>query len=141
MLITIFTRAFHYSLFPGRSIQSIEHQLTSVRSILTSTHLRLVFLVLSFLLAFPSMPCMYSSSSSYMSCPSHPSLLKHSNYTWQRVQVMKVFNIELSQTSSLYSRSALSTSLSLCSPLNDREQVSQPYKTIGKRIVLYILIH
>jgi hypothetical protein len=27
----------------------------------------------------------------YMPCPSHPSWLDHSNYIWQRVQVMKLF--------------------------------------------------
>jgi hypothetical protein len=27
---------------------------------------------------------------SYMPCPSHPPSLDHSNYTWRRVQVMKL---------------------------------------------------
>jgi hypothetical protein len=34
----------------------------------------------------------------------------------------------------------LSNTLSLCSPLNIREQVSHPYRTTGKIIVLYILM-
>jgi hypothetical protein len=36
---------------------------------------------------------MHSSSphSCYMSCPSYPSWLDHSNYTWRRVRVMKLF--------------------------------------------------
>jgi hypothetical protein len=32
-----------------------------------------------------------------------------------------------------------SSTLSLCSCLNDRDQVSHPYKTTGKIMVLYIL--
>jgi hypothetical protein len=52
----------------------------------------LVFLVVSFLLDFPPKSYMLSSSphSFYMPCPSRPLLLAHSNYTWRRVQVMKL---------------------------------------------------
>jgi hypothetical protein len=41
----------------------------------------LVFLVVSFLLAFPPISCMHSSSphSCFMPCPSHPPCLDHSN--------------------------------------------------------------
>jgi hypothetical protein len=35
----------------------------------------------------------------YMPCPSDPSWLDRSNYTWRRVQVMKLFIMQLSPTS------------------------------------------
>jgi hypothetical protein len=37
--------------------------------------------------------------SCYMPSPSHPSWLDHSNYTWRRVQVMKLFIMSFSPTS------------------------------------------
>jgi hypothetical protein len=33
-----------------------------------------------------------------MPCPSHPSSLDHSNYTWRRVQVMKLLIMQFSPT-------------------------------------------
>jgi hypothetical protein len=46
----------------------------------------LVFIVVSYLLAFPPMSYMHSSSHScHMPCPFHPPWLHHSNYTWRRV--------------------------------------------------------
>jgi hypothetical protein len=49
-----------------------------------STHLVLVFLVVSFLLDFPPISYTHSSSphSCYMPYSSHPPWLDHSNYTW-----------------------------------------------------------
>jgi hypothetical protein len=51
----------------------------------------LVFLVVSFRLAFP--PIIYTRSSSphscYMNRKSHPPRLDYSNYTWRRVQITK----------------------------------------------------
>jgi hypothetical protein len=46
--------------------------------------------VVSFILAFPPISWMHSSSthSCYMSCPSHPPWLDHSNYAWRRVQAI-----------------------------------------------------
>jgi hypothetical protein len=34
-----------------------------------------------------------------MPCPSHPPWLDHSNYTWRRVQVMKLLITQFSPTS------------------------------------------
>jgi hypothetical protein len=55
----------------------------------------LVFLVVSFLLAFPPIIYMRSSSlhSCYMARPSHPPRLDYSNYTWRRVQIMKLLGM------------------------------------------------
>jgi hypothetical protein len=62
-----------------------------------STHI-LVFVVASFFLAFPPISYMHSSSSPsrYIPCPSHPPWLDHSNYIWQRIQVMKILSLRLS---------------------------------------------
>jgi hypothetical protein len=40
-----------------------------------------------------------SSHSCYMPCSSHPPWLYHSDYTWRRVQVMKLLNMQFSSTS------------------------------------------
>jgi hypothetical protein len=37
--------------------------------------------------------------SCYMPCPSHPTWLDHSNYTWRSVQVMKLLNMQFPPTS------------------------------------------
>jgi hypothetical protein len=52
-----------------------------------SQKMSLVFPVVSFRLAFPPISSMHSS---YMSYLSHPPWLDHSNYTWRRVEVMKL---------------------------------------------------
>jgi hypothetical protein len=75
-----------------------------------------------------------------MPYPSHP------NYTCRRVQITKLLLCSFLHppaTSSLFGPNILSTlfskNLNLCSFLNVRDQVSQPYRTTGKIIVLYIL--
>jgi hypothetical protein len=78
--ITVFTTALHWSPSWARSIQSIQPHPISLRSILIlSTHF--IFLVVSFLLAFPQISYMHSSSplSCYIPCPSHPSSLRKLN--------------------------------------------------------------
>jgi hypothetical protein len=37
--------------------------------------------------------------SCYIPCPSHPPLLDHSNYTWQRVKFMELLIVQFSSTS------------------------------------------
>jgi hypothetical protein len=75
----------------------------------------------------------------------HPLWLDHSNYVWRRVQVMTLLIMQSPITSSLLGPNILlstlfSNTLNLCSSLNVRDQVSHPYRTTGKIIVLYILI-
>jgi hypothetical protein len=72
--------------------------------------------------------------------PSHP-CLDYSNYTRQRVSVMKLIMqfSRISITSPFFGPNILNT-LSLWSFHNIRDQVSRPYRTIGKIIFLYILI-
>jgi hypothetical protein len=75
------------------SIQSIQHNPISLRSILIlSTQLPIVLPNGSFLFAFQPILYLHSSSphSCYVPCPSHPPGLDHSNYTWRRVQVIKL---------------------------------------------------
>jgi hypothetical protein len=64
------------------------------------THLVLVFLVVFFLLAFPSKSYvhLFSPHSCYIPYPSLP-WLDYSNYTWRRVQVMKLLIIQCCPTS------------------------------------------
>jgi hypothetical protein len=52
----------------------------------------LVFLVVSFLLAFQPISYIHSSSPTFVlrALPISSPWLHHSNYTWQRVQVMKL---------------------------------------------------
>jgi hypothetical protein len=75
--------------------------------------------VVSFLLAFPPKSYMHSSSphSFYMTCPSHPSWLDHSKYTWQRVQVIMLLLcsfLQPSVTSSLFSSNIHCKSWAVC---------------------------
>jgi hypothetical protein len=100
--ITVFTRALHWSLSWARSIQFIPSHPISLRYILILiTTYVLFFLVVSFLLAFPPISNMQSSSPSscYIPFPSHPPWLLDSNYTWRRVQVMKLLIMQFSPTS------------------------------------------
>jgi hypothetical protein len=110
--------------------QSIPSHLMSLRSILIlSTHLHL------------GLPCGLFPSG-YMTCPPHPPWLDHSNYTWRRVQIMKLLIMQFSPTSCHFTSlgpNILLSTLSLCSSLNVRAQVSHPYRITGKIIVLYIL--
>jgi hypothetical protein len=57
--------------------------------------------VVSYRHAFPSKSYMHSSSPNacYMPCPSHPSWLQCSNYTWRRVQVMMLPLMQFSPAS------------------------------------------
>jgi hypothetical protein len=71
--------------------------------------------------------------------PISSSLLHHSNYTWRRVQVMKLLIMHPSPPSCNFIRlrqnilsTLFSNTLSLCSFLNVRNQVSHPYRTTGK---------
>jgi hypothetical protein len=93
-LITVFTRALHWSLSWARSIQSIPSHLISLRSILTlSTHLRLCLPSGLFHSGFPTnipYAFLFSLHFLYMPCQSHFPWFDHSNYTWRRVQVMKL---------------------------------------------------
>jgi hypothetical protein len=61
----------------------------------------LIFIVVSFLLAFQPKSYMHSSypHSCYMPCQYHL-LLDHFNYTWRRVHVMKLLIMQFSPTSS-----------------------------------------
>jgi hypothetical protein len=77
-------------------------------------------------------------------------LIIHSfiNYIWRRVQITKLLVMQFSPLSchlillrSNYPpRILFSNTLRVCSSLNVRDQVSVPYRTTGRIIVVYILI-
>jgi hypothetical protein len=89
--------------YPEPDQSSPYHPILSlVRSILMlSTYLHLGLPSGFFPLAFPPISCMYSSSphSCYMPRPSHPPWCTHTNYIWQRVQVMKLLIMQFFPTS------------------------------------------
>jgi hypothetical protein len=125
--------------------------LSFLRSVLIlSTLLRRGLTSGFFPLAFPTRSYIYSSSphSCYMLCPSHTPSLGHSDYTCRRVQVTKLLIMQFSQTSchpiplgsNIFLSILVSNTLNLYFSLNVRDQVSHPYRTTGKIIVLYILI-
>jgi hypothetical protein len=96
-LVTVFTRALHWSLSWARLIQSIQPHPVSLRSILIlSTHLYLVLPSGFFVLAFSPISYMhsFSSHSCYISYPSHPPSRDHFNYTWRRLQVTELLIME-----------------------------------------------
>jgi hypothetical protein len=83
--------------------------------------------------------------SCYMPRQSHPLRLNNSNYTWRRVQISKLHVMQCPVTSFLFCPNILlstlfSNTLSLCSALNVIDQVSHPYRTTGKIVILYIHI-
>jgi hypothetical protein len=93
----------------------------------------LVFLEISFLLAFPPITNMrsYSPNSRYLSCPSHPPRLYHSNYSWRGVKVTKLlvmqfFNLLLINFSSGFN-TLFSNTFDHCSFFNVRDNVSHPH--------------
>jgi hypothetical protein len=74
----------------------------------------------------------------YTSHPSHSPALDYSNYSWRRVQIMKPLVTSFLFRPNVLLSTLFSDTLSLCSSLNDRDQISQPYRTTGKIIILYI---
>jgi hypothetical protein len=103
----------------------------SPRSILILvTHLHLG-LPSGLFLAFPPISYMHSSSPPFVI----HALPVSSSFTWRKVQVIKLLIIQFSPTFHHF----ISFLVQIFS-LNVRDQVSHPYRTTGKIIVLYILI-
>jgi hypothetical protein len=82
-----------------------------------------------------------------LSCPPHSPWFDLPNNIWWLVLIMKLSILQLSPfsvTSSLLGPNILlstlfSDNLSLCSSLNTRDEVSDPYKTTGRIVIFYIL--
>jgi len=150
--VTALTSVRHLSLSWASPIQSIYPHSTSWRSILIlSTHLHLGLPIGLFPSGFPT-KILYTPFSSPISatCPAHLILLDFITRTILGEEYTS-FNSSLcnllhsSVTSSLLGPNILlntmfSNTLSFLSSLNVSDQVSHPYKTIGKIIVLYILL-
>jgi hypothetical protein len=130
--------------------QSISPHSTSQRSILIlSTHLCLGLPSDLYPSSFPT-NILYEFLFSPISTTCPPPWLDHSNYSYiqWRVKVMSSSLCSFLQppiTSSLFNTNIFLITLfsnthSLCSSLNVRDQVSHPYRTTSKIIVVYILI-
>jgi hypothetical protein len=143
-------RSEHWPLSWTRWIQPTHSRLVSLKSIFISSHPHQRLLTGFFPSGF-STKTLYAVLSHVcnMLCPLHRPWFDHSSNIWWGVQVMKLFIIMQfsppSYTSSLLGLNVLlsnlfSSTLSLCSSLNVRDQVSHPYKTTGEVIVLHILI-
>jgi hypothetical protein len=75
-----------------------------------------------------------------MHCPSHPYdliilIILEEEYKLWSPSLCSFLQPPV--TSALFGPNILLNTLSLCSSLNVRDQVSHPYRTIGKTIVLY----
>jgi hypothetical protein len=95
----VFTRALHLFRSWARSIQSIPpHPISLESTLILSTHLRFHRPSVSFLLAFPPISYMHSSSphSCYLPRPSHPLWSDHSDYTWRTVKFMMLLIVQFS---------------------------------------------
>jgi hypothetical protein len=98
----MFTRALHWSLSWARSIQSIwPHPIFPKSILILSSHLYVGLPSGLFPSDFPPKSYMHSFSPNvcYMPCPCHPPWFDHSDYTWQRVQVMELLAMQFSPSS------------------------------------------
>ena len=149
--ITIFTSVRHLSLSWARSIQYIPPHPTSLRFILIlSSHLRLGLPCGLFPSGFPTKTLytpLVSPHTCYFPCPSYSRFDHPHNIEWG-VQIIKFLLrsfLHSTVISSLLGPNILlntlfSNTLSLRCSLSVSDQVSHPYKTTCKIIVLYILI-
>jgi hypothetical protein len=119
--------------------QSSPYHLSMIHFNITHPPTSWSFIMISFLLSFP--PIFYMHSSSLQALTTSFTL------TWSfQLYLVKSTSYEaphyevFSNIPSLNLSSAQIYSSVPCSSLNDRDQISQPYRTTGKIIVLYILI-
>ena len=151
MFITKFIRASHLSLSRAKSIQSMPYHPTSWRSIfILSSHLHLDLQSGLFCSGLPTKLCRHFSlfPSMLHSLP-RASWFGHPNNIWWGIWIIKLLIVQsfaLPCASSLLGPDVFLSmpffnTLSLCSSLSMTDQVSNPYKTTGNIIVLYILSH
>jgi hypothetical protein len=98
--ITMFTRARHWSLSWARSVQSIPlHSVYLWSNIVLFFYLQWCLPKDFFVSGSPKAKTLFAflfSHACYMPCPIHPPWVHHSNYTWRKVQVMKLLIVPFS---------------------------------------------
>jgi hypothetical protein len=129
----VFIRALHWSLSWARTIKSIPHPI-SPRTILVLSSLLCLYLPNGHFLSDIPTYILYTRlfpHACYVPCLSHRSSLYHSNYVWGRVlcRLIQPHTILSLFDSNILLSVMFSYTLSLCFPLNVRNQVSYPCKT------------
>jgi hypothetical protein len=144
-LICLFVKAYHWSLSSARSIQSTPSPYISPRFILLlPTYLCPGLCCGLFPSGFPSNNLQaFLFSPIHATCPAFLILLDHYNRTWRKYKLWSSSLCSFSNPTSLHLLSVqmstlFSNTLSLCSSLNIRDQVSHSYRTTGEIIVTYI---
>jgi hypothetical protein len=143
--VHVFARAHHWSVSRSRWVQSITSHPISLKFVLILSSPW----SLPFRFSDKHLFCVsYLSRACYVPHPYHLPWLNQPNSIWRSVQVMKVLIVQSLQTSHhflpLWSVILLNNlfpnSLSICSSISVRDQVSHKYRTTGKTVVLCILI-
>jgi hypothetical protein len=95
---TLWNPKAYYLVHRSPPLVPILNQISPVHitpSYLSKIHFNIIYPPTSWSSAFPPISYMHSSLpySCYMPCPSHPPWLDHFDYTWRRVQIMKLLSM------------------------------------------------
>jgi hypothetical protein len=131
----------HKSLLPVPILSHI-NPIHTIPSYLSEIHLNILYPLTSWFLQWSLSPWLSHQYPVRIRAilPAYPMFLHLIILTWRRVKIMKLFIMQFFPTSKYSSQYPVLNILSLWSYLNVRDQVSHPYRTTDKIIVLYILM-